>query len=343
MPRRSWSRSRSWRSGSARSSLTPAGTTGRSRFATASASSGLKAPAASTLARVFTRRGMVLAQPQKRPRTSYRRFQFATVHECWQLDAFQSTLADGSICAAYQVLDDRSRDSAGLPRHRRRDRTGRDHRHRQGDPAHQVPELLLTDNGAAFNQTRRGRSSQLVTHVRGCWAAGRSPDAPGTPRPRARTNGSTRPPSAGCAARPKPETEAGLLSLLEDFDQQYNNTRPHQSLRHATPAQVVAEGPHAVPPTPPNLQPPAPRHRCEPAAAVSASTARSASDTSRSSSASNTATRTVTVVVNGDHVSRSSIPAGFSSGPSPWNPDAPTTATDAPAAGTTRRRVSRLT
>ena len=36
---------------------------------------GLTAPAASTLARVFTRRGMVTPQPQKRPRSSYRRFQ----------------------------------------------------------------------------------------------------------------------------------------------------------------------------------------------------------------------------------------------------------------------------
>ncbi len=50
---------------------------------------GVTAPDEYTLARIFTARGMDIAQPQKRPAQPYRRFEIATVHECWQLDAFE--------------------------------------------------------------------------------------------------------------------------------------------------------------------------------------------------------------------------------------------------------------
>ena len=250
---------------------------------------GLTAPAASTLARVFTRRGMVLAQPQKRPRSSYRRFEFATVHECWQLDAFQSTLADGSICAVYQVLDDRSR--ALLASHVTATETaaGAITVIDKAIAAHQVPVLLLTDNGGAFNQTRPW-SVQPAGHPPaglGCRAITGRPGHPQTQGKDERVHQTTQ---RWLAARPRPVTEAGLLALVEDFDQQYNTTRPHQSLAMRTPAQVLADEPHAVPPVPPEPTTPAPGDQCEPAAAGSPPTARSPSGTSRSNSATNTAT-----------------------------------------------------
>jgi putative transposase len=214
---------------------------------------GVAAPAASTLARVFTRRGMVTAQPQKRPRSSYRRFQFATVHECWQLDAFQSALADGTICVVYQVLDDHSR--ALLASHVTATETA------QGaiavvdkaNRAHQVPVLLLTDNGGAFNQTRRGLSSQLVTHVqlRGVRAITGRPGHPQTQGKDERVHQTTQ---RWLRARDLPRDHAELQALLDQFDQHYNRHRPHQSLGMATPAEVLRDGPRAVPPRPPEPQ-----------------------------------------------------------------------------------------
>ena len=214
---------------------------------------GVAAPAASTLARVFTRRGMVTAQPQKRPRSSYRRFQFATVHECWQLDAFQTALAEGTICVVYQVLDDRSR--ALLASHVTATETA------QGAiavvdkaiRAHQVPVLLLTDNGAAFNQTRRGLSSQLVTHVQllGVRAITGRPGHPQTQGKDERVHQTTQ---RWLRAHDRPHDHAELQVLLEEFDQHYNHHRPHQSLGMATPAEVLHDAPRAVPPLPPEPQ-----------------------------------------------------------------------------------------
>jgi putative transposase len=221
---------------------------------------GIGAPAASTLARVFSRRGMVVAQPQKRPRSSYRRFEFAMVHECWQLDAFQWALANGSTCAVYQVLDDRSRALLGSHVTTTETAQGAIVVIDKAIRAHQVPVLLLTDNGAAFNQTRRGLSSQLVAHLKtqGCRAITGRPGHPQTQGKDERVHQTTQ---RWLRARPRAGDHAELLAQLEQFDEYYNNHRPHQSLAMATPAQVLAQGPRALPPQPPDRS----RHDTAPA------------------------------------------------------------------------------
>ena len=219
---------------------------------------GLPAPAASTLARVFTRRGMVVPQPQKRPRSSYRRFEAAMVHECWQLDAFETVLADGSICVVYQVMDDRSR--ALLASHIGRTETA------QGAitvidkaiAAHQVPQRLLTDNGAAFNQTRRGLRSQLVEHLRTLGARAIT-GRPGHPQTQGKDERLHQTTQRWLRAHPRPSTPAELADLIDQFDTTYNTSRPHQSLRMRTPARALADEPRAIPPEPPEPTPGRPK------------------------------------------------------------------------------------
>src|SRR3954452_9311502 len=145
---------------------------------------GVAAPAASTLARVFTRRGMVTPQPQKRPRSSYRRFEAPLAHVCWQLDTFQWPLADavGSIANVYQLLDDKSRFIVASHVEIGETTSGALTVLGKGIAAFQVPHRLLSDNGTAFNQTRMGRRSQLVEHLQalGCRAITGKPGHPQT-------------------------------------------------------------------------------------------------------------------------------------------------------------------
>jgi transposase InsO family protein len=122
---------------------------------------------------------MVVAQPQKRPRSSFRRFQAAQVHQCWQLDAFEWPLTvvtghpgsprPAGQCVIYQVLDDRSRfvlatrvGPAGIKENAADAVAVVD---QAISTAGRVPCLLLSDNGSAFNQSRRGITSQLVAHL----------------------------------------------------------------------------------------------------------------------------------------------------------------------------------
>lgn len=210
---------------------------------------GLKAPAASTLARIFTARGMVVPQPSKRPKTSYRRFTFAQAHECWQLDSFGWPLADGTIVAVFQLSDDCTR--FAIASHVAAGETAEGARAvvDKGIRTFQVPILLLTDNGAAFNRDRMGKSTQLATYLRqlGCKPITGRPYHPQTQGKNERVHQTLQ---KWLRARPLPATLEDLQTLVEEFDEVYNHRRPHQSLGMRTPAQALAEAVIALAPQP---------------------------------------------------------------------------------------------
>jgi putative transposase len=210
---------------------------------------GLRAPAASTLARVFSARGMVTAQPQKRPKASYRRFSFTQAHECWQLDSFQWPLADETIVAVFQLSDDCTRYQVASHVARAETSQGAMIVVERGICAFQVPLLLLTDNGAAFNRDRIGRGTQLVTHLRrlGCKPITGRPYHPQTQGKNERVHQTAQ---RWLRARPAPTTIADLQDLIEEFDQVYNHHRPHQALGMQTPAQALSAAVVAIPPQP---------------------------------------------------------------------------------------------
>jgi len=67
------------------------------------------APAVSSIWRVLNRRGFVTPQPQKRPKSSYVRFEADLPNERWQMDMTHVELADGRIVEVLNVIDDHSR------------------------------------------------------------------------------------------------------------------------------------------------------------------------------------------------------------------------------------------
>ena len=129
---------------------------------------GITPPSRATLARIFTRYGVVTPEPAKRPRASYRRFRYPDPNGCWQLDGFEVGLDDeaGSKRCVLQVEDDHSRFI--LASHVARSETaeaaitvvsaaiGR----------HGAPARFLTDNGTAFNLSRQGKITQLERYLR---------------------------------------------------------------------------------------------------------------------------------------------------------------------------------
>jgi putative transposase len=226
---------------------------------------GIAAPSASTLARIFTSRGMVVAQPQKRPRSSWRRFQFEFVHQCWQLDATEWELLDGTKVVIFQLLDDHARYLVAS--HAAGGENSDDAMvvARKGIAAHQVPQLLLSDNGAALNPTRRGQVGQLVSYLQ---ALGTKPitGRPYHPQTQGKDERVHSTLKRWLRARPKAVDLAGLQTQLDEFDFYYNNIRPHQALGMRTPAQALADDARAVPPEPP--QPTTPTGAGKPTAAL---------------------------------------------------------------------------
>jgi transposase InsO family protein len=70
---------------------------------------GLPAPALATIHRVLQRRGFVTPQPQKRPRSSWIRFESALPNETWQSDMTHWQLEDGEGVEIVNFIDDYSR------------------------------------------------------------------------------------------------------------------------------------------------------------------------------------------------------------------------------------------
>src|SRR5919112_5571794 len=81
-------------------------------------------PAGSTIWPIFSRRGFVRPQPQKRPRSSWRTFCAEQPNERWQADITHWQLADGPEISILNIVDDHSRLCLGS--HARRNTTGTD-------------------------------------------------------------------------------------------------------------------------------------------------------------------------------------------------------------------------
>lgn len=225
---------------------------------------GVAAPSRSTLAAIFTRRGAIVPQPQKRPRSSWRRFTFPHPNDCWQLDGMASWLADGLEVCVLQVIDDHSRliiASRAVPAETA---LAAVEVMRVAIAAHGTPVHVLSDNGLAFNQSRRGKTCKLQTYL-GSLGVNMIAAAPNHPQTCGKNERAHLTLQRWLAARPRPATLTDLQALLERFDHLYNTTRPHQGLPGLmTPATAYAATPKApapLPPAPPSAPPRTPRAR----------------------------------------------------------------------------------
>jgi len=63
-------------------------------------------PSISTIWRILARRGFIEQEPNKRPHTSFIRFEAALPNECWQADVTHWRLKDGSDVEILDFIDD---------------------------------------------------------------------------------------------------------------------------------------------------------------------------------------------------------------------------------------------
>jgi transposase len=112
-------------------------------------------PSISTIWRVLARRGFVQAQPEKRPKASFIRFEAALPNECWQSDVTHWQLQRGKEVEILTFIDDHSRlivasRVTGITKVHDVVATFHDAATRWGYPA-----SVLTDNAAVFNAAAR--------------------------------------------------------------------------------------------------------------------------------------------------------------------------------------------
>jgi transposase InsO family protein len=216
-----------------------------------------RAVAVSTISRYLSRFGLVVAEPKKRPRASYIRFEASMPNETWQADFthYRLTRPDGRPGAAdveiVSWLDDHSRCALSVTAHPRITGPIILATFRKTCAELGVPASTLTDNGMVFTTRhaggkggRNGFEAELARL--GVIQKNSRPNHPTTCGKVERFQQTMK---KWLRAQPaQPTTIAQLQALLDAFVDQYNHCRPHRSLPHrATPATAYTSRPKASP------------------------------------------------------------------------------------------------
>lgn len=205
-------------------------------------------PSESTLSRLFRARGLVVPQPQKRPRAASRSYQRDKPNELWCSDGFDWRLADGTVAWVLQLMDDCSRRDLGSVAAVSENSAAIQAMLTTAIAENGLPQEFLTDNGMAYNPHRRGFVGVVASWLQ---HQGVKPITCriNHPRGNGKAERGHQTMQKWLAARPRATTLQELQSQIDGYREYYNN-RPHQALGGATPQQVWDQLPHAEPPVP---------------------------------------------------------------------------------------------
>jgi transposase InsO family protein len=206
-----------------------------------------RSPAPSTIWRVLARRGFVTPQPQKRPRSSFVRFEADQPNERWQADITHWALEDGTDVEILNVIDDHSRLLVGSDARaifKAADVVACFH---QAASTWDFPAGMLTDNGAVFTAGPRGGGRcaiEIELDRLGIKIVHSTPYHPQTCGKVERFHQTLK---RWLAKHPGAATIVELQSQLDRFAAYYNEVRPHRALSRRTPAEAYASRPKATP------------------------------------------------------------------------------------------------
>jgi len=208
---------------------------------------GHRPPAASTIRRILHTAGLVVPEPRKRPRSSYRRFAAAQPNECWQSDFTHWRLADGTDVEILNWLDDHSRYLLGCTVHTPV----------TGDlvtstfcdltDQHGFPAATLTDNGRVYT-ARFGGGKNAFEYLLAHLGITQKNGHPGHPQTQGKIERFHQTLKRWLAQHPAAENPTELQHQLDRFRHLYNHQRPHRELARRTPAAAYTALPKAAPP-----------------------------------------------------------------------------------------------
>ena len=208
-------------------------------------------PSVATIWRILRRHGLITPQPQKRPRSSFTRFQAQLPNELWQTDTTHWSLADGTAVEILNIVDDHSRSAVASVAF---------HTVRAADVvavffaaagAYGLPAALLSDNGAVFSGGSRGGTVLLESElarlgIRCVHSRAYHPQTCGKVERFHQTL------KRFLAKQPRARSLAQLQAQLDALRTYYNQRRPHRALGGRTPlvawnARIKARPPERPP------------------------------------------------------------------------------------------------
>jgi transposase InsO family protein len=190
--------------------------------------SDLEVPALATIHRVLQRRGFVTPQPQKRPRSSWIRFESALPNETWQSDMTHWQLEDAQSVEIINFIDDYSR--AVLCSSVVRVATAADvvRLFFATTDLYGLPSSVLSDNGAIYTAAYRGSHSGLEIELAtlGIRFKHGKPYHPQTQGKVERYHSTLK---KWLSKQPPVASIEELQAQIDGFVTYYNEKRPHQA------------------------------------------------------------------------------------------------------------------
>jgi transposase InsO family protein len=193
-----------------------------------------RVPSVSAIHRALVRRGMVVPQPDKRPRSSYRRFEWPRPNDAWQIDATCWALADGREVWIMDVLDDHSRVlvAARVAASPTCDAAWDAFSHAVADWG--LPARVMSDNGLCFTGRLQGKDVEFERQLRALGIS-HMPSSPGHPQTCGKLERSHQTTKNWLRAQGPSTTHVELQAQLDTWRDRYNHQRPHSSLGGVTP------------------------------------------------------------------------------------------------------------
>jgi putative transposase len=190
---------------------------------------GWRVPSRATVHKIMKRHGLVTPEPKKKPRSSYRRFSYSRPRDCYQIDATQTQLANGSTVVVFEVLDDCTRTLVATLAAEGETAAGAVTAITIAFTGYGVPGLVLCDNGTAFTSRRtRGGTSRFTRTV--TTAGGRLiHSSPYHPQTCGKVERHHRTFKTWLATQPTPGTLAQLQALCAAYQSWYNTERRHSA------------------------------------------------------------------------------------------------------------------
>lgn len=216
-----------------------------------------RVPSVATVHRVLVRWGLVVPEPKKRPKSSWKRFEAASPNERWQIDAmdWMTATSPGQVI---NIVDDHSRvcsrsrvvalatsEEAWVTFSQASEQWG-------------LPAGVLSDNGLIFSGKLRGFEVLFEANLRD---AGIRPSTgrPYHPQTTGKVERFQQTLKKWLRAQSLAVDLVELQAQLDRFVEIYNHQRPHQGIGRQIPAHRWAASPAAKPADNP-LPHPTPRH-----------------------------------------------------------------------------------
>jgi transposase InsO family protein len=208
---------------------------------------GLKAvvvPSPATIWRVLVRRGFVVPEPRKRPKSSWRRFEASAPNELWQTDAIDWVIATGTA-KVLSFLDDHSRIALRVKALPEATTEATWDAFSEASAVWGVPLGQLSDNGLNFSGRLRGFEVFFEIQLRAIGVVAKT-SRPYHPQTCGKVERFQQTLKKWLRRQPLARDLVELQAQLDAFVDYYNHHRPHRAIGRRTPIEAWSATPPAI-------------------------------------------------------------------------------------------------